>query len=88
MKNKIPEFKNYKDEAEFWDTHDVTDYLKEMKLEDVEFLPRQVKTESVTIRIEPELKKRLEEIARMNSVSLSTLARLSLIDKLRTKHSI
>ena len=40
MKNKIPEFKNYKDEAEFWDTHDVTDYLKEMKLEDVEFLPR------------------------------------------------
>ncbi|OGK13372.1 hypothetical protein A3A93_03385 [Candidatus Roizmanbacteria bacterium RIFCSPLOWO2_01_FULL_38_12] len=87
MKTKIPKFKSYKEEAEFWDTHDVTDYIKEMQFKDVEFLPRQVKTESMTIRIEPELKKRLEEIASKNSISLSMIARLSLIDRLKNKHS-
>jgi predicted DNA binding CopG/RHH family protein len=25
-KNKIPEFKSLKEEAEFWDTHDTTDF--------------------------------------------------------------
>jgi len=80
---KIPKFKNYKEEAKFWDTHEISDYLDEMKFVDVEFIPRQKRAESVTIRVEPELKKRLHQIARKNSVSLSTIARLCLIDRLR-----
>ena len=28
---RILKFKNYAEEANFWDTHDVTDYLPEMK---------------------------------------------------------
>ena len=33
-KSKIPRFKNYEEEAEFWDTHSVGDFLDE--LEEVE----------------------------------------------------
>ena len=33
-KSKIPRFKNYEEEAEFWDTHSVADFLDE--LEEVE----------------------------------------------------
>ena len=40
---KIPEFASLADEAEFWDTHDVTDYLGSMKFADVEFAPKQKK---------------------------------------------
>lgn len=29
--NKIPKFTSIKDEAKFWDTHDVTDYLSDLK---------------------------------------------------------
>ena len=87
MRNKIPKFKNYKEEAAFWDTHDVTDYLHELSAEDVEFLPRLKKDESVTIRIEPKLKKHLEQFARKNRVSLSTIARLWIIDRLKNENA-
>jgi hypothetical protein len=31
IKSRIPEFKSREEEAAFWDTHDFTDYLDEMK---------------------------------------------------------
>lgn len=80
---KIPKFKTYAEEAKFWDTHDVTDYLDEMKFVDIEFLPRQKKEETVTIRIEPKLKNRLERLARSYGINLSSLARMWIIEKLR-----
>ncbi|MBU1110425.1 BrnA antitoxin family protein [Patescibacteria group bacterium] len=41
---KIPTFKTIKEEAKFWDTHDITDYLSEMKSVEVEFVvPREKK---------------------------------------------
>jgi len=45
MKTDIPKFKSYAQEAAFWDSHDVTDYLDEMKFVDIEFLPRKKKEE-------------------------------------------
>lgn len=30
MKKKVPYFKNLKDEARFWDTHSITDYLGDL----------------------------------------------------------
>ncbi len=87
MTKKIPKFKNYKEEAKFWDTHDISDYIDEMKFVDVEFIPRQKREESMTIRVEPELKKRLDQIARKNNISLSTIARLWLIERLKNEPS-
>lgn len=80
---KIPKFRTLAEEARFWDTHDVADYLSEMKFVDIEFLPRQKREEKVTIRIEPTLKERLEKLARSHGVNLSTLARMWFIEKLR-----
>lgn len=84
MKTKIiPKFKNYAEEARFWDTHDATDYLGEMKLEDIEFLPRKKKEESVTFRIESKVKDRLEKIAHHKGVNVSSLTRMWILEKLR-----
>lgn len=83
MLKKIPKFKNIADEADFWDTHDVTDYLSEMKEVKVTFDPSALKEEILTIRIQPSLKRRLEKTAKNYGVNLSTLARIWLIDKIR-----
>ena len=82
-KSKIPKFKDLKEEAKFWDTHDITDYLGEMKTVDIEFLPRQKKEETITIRLEPKVKDKLEKLSVGYGVNLSTLARMWIIEKLR-----
>lgn len=82
-KKKIPKFKNIAEEAKFWDTHDVTDYLGEMKFVDVEFVPRVKKEKVLTIRIESKLKDDAEKIARHHGLSLSSLMRMWFIEKLR-----
>ena len=39
MKKKLPRFRTAEEEANFWDTHDVTDYLKDLKEVDELFCP-------------------------------------------------
>lgn len=85
---RIPRFRSIAEEARFWDTHDVTDYLPQMKEAKVSFDPSAPKEEILTIRIQSELKKRLEKMAKAYGVNLSTLARIWFIDKVKeTKNS-
>lgn len=84
---KIPKFKTIAEEARFWDTHDVTDYLSEMKEVKVAFTPLSPKEETLTIRVQSALKRRLEKVANSYGVSLSTLLRLWFIDKLTETES-
>lgn len=79
---KIPKFKTIAEEARFWDTHDVTDYLSEMRETKVSFDPLAPKEEILTIRVQSALKRRLEKIARSYGLNLSTLLRIWFIDKL------
>lgn len=84
---KIPQFKTVAEEARFWDTHDVTDYLPEMREVKVAFDPKAPKEETLTVRVQSKLKKRLDKIARSYGVNLSTLLRIWFIDKLRETES-
>ena len=81
-KNKLPKFKNLKEEADFWDTHDVTDYLDEMKFTNVKFISRQKKDDSITIRVEPVVKKQIEDISMTYGVNVSTLSRMWIMERL------
>ncbi len=80
---KIPKFKTVVEEARFWDTHDVNDYLSEMKEVKISFDPSAPKEETLTIRVQVALKRRLEKIAKSHGVNLSTLLRIWFIDKLK-----
>ncbi|MCX6705796.1 MAG: CopG family antitoxin [Candidatus Woesebacteria bacterium] len=82
IKNKIPNFKNLEEEANFWDTHDATDFLTDMKLTDVKFAPRQKKEDTITIRVEPRVKKSLETLSTTYGVNISTLSRMWIMEKL------
>ena len=80
---KIPKFKTVTEEARFWDTLNVSDYLSEMKEAKVSFNPLSLKEETLTLRIQSELKKRLEKIARSYGINLSNLLRIWFIDKIK-----
>lgn len=80
---KIPKFKTIAEEALFWDTHDVSDYLSEMKEVRISFDPLAPKEETLTLRVQATLKKKLEKTAKSYGVNLSTLLRIWFIDKLK-----
>ena len=76
----IPPFKTLDEEAEFWDTHDVSD-LGKVPLMDLPLLETE-KEEMLTIRIQKSIKKRLASVARAKGINLGTLTRMWLIEKL------
>ena len=85
MPKKMPKFKSIKEEAKFWDTHDITDYLDTMEPVKLEFNPKTTKKESLTIRVQSGLRKKIEAQAQQYGINLSTLIRIWLIDKLKAK---
>jgi hypothetical protein len=51
---KVPKFKTKKEEMEFWDTHDSTDYLEDFEpAKDVVFV--RPKKEVISLRLEPKV---------------------------------
>ena len=80
-KSIIPEFKSYEEEAEFWDTHDTTDFLDEFRPVNVIYRPDS-KVESLTIKLTTEMKSSLSRYARDRQLGVSSLARAWIIEKL------
>ena len=76
MKQKkltIPKSSSIQEEARFWDTHDATDYFDQMENVKAKFVLKSPKAESVTIRLQPEIKRRLVKAAKKWGVSSPTL---------------
>jgi len=85
-KNKIkniPNFKNRKQEAEFWDSHDFADFLNQTKKINLKVNLEAPKSDVLTIRLQPQLKKRMSKLATEMGTQTSTLARMWLIEKLK-----
>ncbi len=53
-KSRIPEFKSYAEEADFWDTHDFTEFEDETHPVDVHFV--KPSSESVQVPFDPDTK--------------------------------
>lgn len=72
---KLPAFNSYEEEANFWDTHDFTD----LSLLEA----HKPKKESLILRIQKDMKIKLEKVAKKKGVSVSTLSRIWLAEKLQ-----
>lgn len=84
MTNKIPNFKNYEEEAKFWDTHSLADYWDQFKDINLVVNLNKPKTESLILRIQKDLKRKLAKVAKQKGVTVSTLSRIWLTEKLQT----
>jgi predicted DNA binding CopG/RHH family protein len=80
-KNRIPEFASREEEAAFWDTHDVTDYLDEMKPVRARFAKNL--SQGITIRLDPETLGELRKRAKEKGIGPTTLARMWILEQLR-----
>lgn len=73
---KLPAFNSYEEEASFWDTHDFID------LSLIETL--KPKKESLILRVNKDMKSKLEKVAKKKKVSVSTLSRIWLAERLQS----
>ena len=83
VKTKIPEFKNIKEEALFWDTHSIADFMDETKRVDAIYAPKKEAKEAITIRMAPSVKREVEKRANLYDISPSTLIRMWVVGSLR-----
>lgn len=68
---KLPKFKNLEEEIRFWDTHNILEYTEESD----ELILGGPKTETVNVRIESQVKQKIEEYSRKNRVDTSDMIR-------------
>ncbi len=86
-KNKIPQFKNYEEEANFWDTHEFTEFEDETEDVDIVFELNKPRDETLIVRLQKDFKEKLEKVARSKGLNVSTLARMWLLERLQSTRS-
>lgn len=84
-KSPIPEFASIEEEAEFWDTHDTTDYEDEFKPVRVRFAKNL--SQGITIRLDPETLAELRTRAKEQGIGPTTLIRMWILEHLRQQES-
>jgi predicted DNA binding CopG/RHH family protein len=81
---KVPKFRNSKEEREFWDTHDSTDYLEDFEVaKDVVFV--RPKKEVISLRLDPKIVRKLKELADKEGLPPTTYARMLIIKGIRER---
>ena len=78
--SRIPEFKTIEEEAEFWDTHDLTDYWDEFKPVKVRFADQLF--DRVTIPVDADTLAQLEALAREEELNATVLVRRWVLERL------
>ena len=73
---KVPRFRSEQEEAEFWDTHSIVDYLDEM--EPVEVEVKKPLGHVLSVRVDSQDFHGLAEMARAEGVGVTTMARMLL----------
>ncbi len=84
--SRIPTFASREEEAAFWDTHDITEYLDELTPVAMRAAhPIQVRNLSanVQVRFDEETNKKLEDQAQARGVKKATLIRMWILDRLK-----
>ncbi len=80
-KSKIPHFKNRREMAEWWDTHDVADHLDQLKPVNVKFSLGKPKEETIMFRLNKDVKQYFMQVARNKGLTISSLLRMWMMEK-------
>ena len=73
---KIPGFKSYEEMAEFWDTHDLTDYWEQTEPAEFEVSPQARRRYLVSL--DRDLLLRVQKMARIRGLATESLVNLFL----------
>ena len=78
--SRIPKFATMEEEAEFWDTHDITDYLDELKPATLEFSGKLA--QGLVVRFESDTFTKVYDIAREQGVTMDALIHRWVVERL------
>ena len=84
----IPTFKSDQEEADFWDTHDTTDYIDWSKAERVVFTNLKPTTQSISLRLPVSLLSDLKVLANKNDVPYQSLMKVYLSERVDKEVSL
>jgi predicted DNA binding CopG/RHH family protein len=76
---KIPQFDSIQEMAQFWDTHDLTDFADEVEEVAEDVFERKT---AIEVRLEPQEVQAVQEIAQSEGIGLADLIHLWIIEKL------
>ena len=79
----IPRFKNEAEEAEFWATHDSTDYLDSFESVELKLPNLKPTTKTISIRLPESMINQLKNLANKRDVPYQSLLKILLGEKLR-----
>lgn len=88
----LPDFKNEREEAEFWDTHSMADYWDQLEPEEVKIelapelaakIKERSKAKRVTLRLRVSQIEAAKEIARKKDIPYQTLIRSWIVEAIR-----
>lgn len=86
VKIKFPNFNKmtYAEEANWWDTHNFAEFWDKLEDIDIIFDLEKPRDETLVVRMQKEIKDKLTKVAKRKGTNPSTLARMWLIEKLRS----
>ncbi|KKQ53084.1 MAG: hypothetical protein US72_C0003G0023 [Microgenomates group bacterium GW2011_GWC1_38_12] len=85
----VQPFKSLEEETDFWDTHDLSAVVKNPKISISKLLLLEPKKEVVmTLRVQKSVKEKIENLAKIKGLNVTTLARMWLIEKLTEEESV
>src|SRR3990172_1020664 len=80
----VQPFKSLEEDTDFWDTHDLSAVIKNPKISISKLLLLEPKKEVVmTLRLQKSVKDKIERLAKVKGLNLTTLSRMWLIEKLK-----
>jgi predicted DNA binding CopG/RHH family protein len=79
---KLPEFKSEQEEAEFWATHDSTEFLDNTEPVDVTFVDARPLKKQISLRLDAETIDALKVVARRKGLGYQTLIRVWVMERL------
>jgi len=83
---KIPKFANEQEEAEFWATHDATEFLQDTQPVDMTFTDARPRKTQIAIRFDPNTLRELRAVAQRKGVGYQTLIRMWVMERLTQEH--
>jgi predicted DNA binding CopG/RHH family protein len=84
----IPKFKNEDEEAEFWLTHDTTDYFDYDTRVQMDFSNLKPSTQKVTLRLPTSMLRYLKKIAHQRDVPYQSLMKMFVAEKIDEIHGV
>lgn len=79
---KIPKFATEQEEAEFWASHDSTEFIADTETIDVTFVDGRQPKKQIALRLDGETIDALKAVARRKGVGYQTLIRLWVNERL------